>query len=42
MTLPFMFRVYQPKSRIKTEDVYQSKPEISGSMIDDLTVSPVS
>ncbi len=36
MTLPLMFRVYKPKSRLKTGDVYQRKPEIAVAMIDEL------
>ncbi|BDM78731.1 DDE transposase [Acaryochloris marina MBIC10699] len=36
MTLPLMFRVYKPKSRLQSGDVYHSKPEIAVSMIDEL------
>lgn len=36
MTLPLLFRVYKPKTRLKAGDPYQSKPEIAVSMIDEL------
>lgn len=36
MTLPLLFRVYKPKTRLKKGDVYQSKPEIALSMIEEL------
>ena len=39
MTLPLLFRVYKPKSRLQAGDVYQSKPEIAVSMIDELLAS---
>jgi len=39
MTLPLMFRVYKPKSRLQEGDVYQSKPELAVSMIDELIAS---
>jgi SRSO17 transposase len=33
MTYPLLFRVYKPKSRLKAEDVYQSKPELAVELI---------
>lgn len=36
MTLPLMFRVYKPKSRLKAGDIYQSKPDIAVAIIDEL------
>lgn len=36
ITLPLLFEVYKPKERLKSDDVYCSKPEIAAQMIRDL------
>lgn len=36
ITLPLLFEVYKPKERLKSGDVYRSKPEIAAQMIRDL------
>ena len=33
MTFPLMFKIYKPKNRLKTADVYKSKPKIAAEMI---------
>lgn len=36
ITLPLLFEVYKPKERLKSDDIYRSKPEIASQMIRDL------
>lgn len=33
ITFPLRFEIYKPKSRLKTGDVYRSKPEIAAAMV---------
>lgn len=33
ITYPLLFRIYKPKSRLKTDELYQSKPQIAIEMI---------
>ena len=35
ITLPLLFEVYKPKERLKSDDIYRSKPEIASQMIRD-------
>jgi SRSO17 transposase len=36
ITYPLLFRIYKPKSRLKGDDEYQSKPQIAVEMIRDI------
>jgi SRSO17 transposase len=33
---PLVFEVYKPKQRLKTEDIYQSKPQIAAKLVKEL------
>jgi SRSO17 transposase len=33
---PLVFEIYKPKSRLKTEDTYQSKPQIAATLVKEL------
>ncbi|MDZ4877595.1 MAG: hypothetical protein CLLPBCKN_007030 [Chroococcidiopsis cubana SAG 39.79] len=33
MTFPLTFEVYKPKEKLKSEDIYQTKPQIAAKMI---------
>lgn len=37
ITYPLLFRIYKPKSRLKTDDEYQSKPQIAVGMIQEIS-----
>jgi SRSO17 transposase len=36
ITFPLLFDIYKPKSRIKAEDIYQSKPQIAANLVTEL------
>jgi SRSO17 transposase len=35
MTFPFLFKVYKPKTRLKPEDTYKTKPELAVEIIEE-------
>ena len=36
ITFPLIFEIYKPKSRLKSDDSYQSKPQIAAKLVTEL------
>ena len=36
ITFPLIFEIYKPKSRLKSDNIYQSKPQIAAKLVTEL------